>query len=276
MANIRFLHDNAADRATLTASTTAGTLTPTNLKRNEKAAIWRSTGTTATITATWTTAEPVDSVVLGWTNLTALASVTVSLYAEAGDTAPTSTLTVQPDSALPLGEFVWGVDPLVQGGAQAARVASQAQVWLPQAAMVKKVTVVIDDPLNPLGYVEAGRIAIGVRRDMQVNPQYGVALGFVDRSNVTRAESGDVRAETQGIYRTLTLDFQFLEAADTTFLMRLASYSKSNAVFVSVFPDSSDVKRQAYAFFATLSGNQSVGYAFVNRWTNSITLEEIA
>ena len=67
MANIRFIHDNAADRATLAASTTAGSLAATNLQRNEKAAIWRSTGTTATIAATWAIAEPVDSVVLGWT-----------------------------------------------------------------------------------------------------------------------------------------------------------------------------------------------------------------
>lgn len=56
MANLRIIYDNAADRATLTASTTAGALAATNLQRDEKAAIWRSTDTTATLTATWATA----------------------------------------------------------------------------------------------------------------------------------------------------------------------------------------------------------------------------
>lgn len=55
MANIRFIHDFASDSATLTASTTAGSLAPANMQRNEKAAVWRSTATTATITAIWPT-----------------------------------------------------------------------------------------------------------------------------------------------------------------------------------------------------------------------------
>ena len=276
MANIRFIHDFASDRASLTASTTAGALAASNLKRNEKAAIWRSTATTATLTATWTTAEAVDSVALGWTNLTALATVTVKLYTLAADMVPVSATTVNPDSALPLGEFVWGVDPLVMGGAQSARVASQVQVWIGQAASVKKVEVIISDPLNPLGYVEASRLSIGMRRTMETNPKYGVKLGFVDRSTLSRAESGDVRAEAQGIYRTLDLDFEYLESADSTFLMRLAAAGKANSVFVSVFPDTPDMKHQAYAFFATLAGNHSAGYSFMNRWTSSLALEEIA
>lgn len=275
MANLRLIHDNAADRATLTASSTSGTLAVSNLQKNEKAAIWRSTATTATLTATWATAEPVDSVALGWTNLTALATVTVNLYANAGDTTPIST-TVSPDAALALGDFAWGIDPLVMGAAQAAQVASQPQIWIASAAAVKKIEIVIDDPLNPLGYIDISRLSIGMRYEMAVNPKYGARLSFIDRSKISRAESGDVRAETQGIYRTLDLDFEYLESADAQFLMRLAGYGKSQAVFVSLFPAAADTKQQAYAFFATRSGNQSAGYQFLNRWNSSLTLEEIA
>lgn len=276
MANLRLIFDNAADRSTLTASSTSGTLAAANMLKNERSAIWRSTATTATLTAIWTTAEPVDSVALGWTNLTALATVTVKLYANADDATPISTTVVNPDSALPLGEFVWGVDPLVMGGAQAARVASQAQVWVATGVACKKVEIVIADPLNPLGYVEASRLAIGMRREMALNPRYGAKLSLIDRSKVSRAESGDVRAEAQGIYRTLDLDFEYLESGDATLLMRLAAYGKSQAVFISLFPDTADTKQQAYAFFATRSGNHSAGYAMTNRWNNSLTFEEIA
>ena len=274
MANIRFLHDNAADRATLTASTTAGALVAANLQRNEKAAIWRSTGTTATITATWTTAEPVDSVVLGWTNLTALASVTVNLYADAGDTEPIATATPI-DGALAMTEFAWGVDPLGAGDAQTAGLARQVQVWFAHAESAKKIEIVISDPDNAAGCIEVSRLAAGMRYEMAANPGYGASLGFVDRSKVSRSESGDVRIDAQGVYRTLNLDFSYIEAKDSTFLMRLATQG-ARSLFVSVFPDTSDIKQEAYAFFATISGTQSIGYAFINRWTNSITLEEIA
>jgi len=175
MANLRLIYDNAADRATLAASSTSGSLAAPNLQLNEKAAIWRSTATTATVTATWTTAEPVDSVALGWTNLTPLATVTVDLYNNEADTSPVSTTTVNPDTAFPLGEFVWGVDPLVMGGAQSARVATQAQVWMPTGASCKKVVITISDPTNPLGYVEASRLSIGMRYEMEVQK-----VGFID------------------------------------------------------------------------------------------------
>ena len=79
-SQIRILNNNAADRATLSASTTAGSLVVANLKTDYKSDVYRSTGTTATITATWTSNETIGVVVLPFCNLTATATIRVKLY----------------------------------------------------------------------------------------------------------------------------------------------------------------------------------------------------
>ena len=48
--NVRIIYDNAADRATITASSTAGVLVASNMQDDRKSVVWRSTSTSATIT----------------------------------------------------------------------------------------------------------------------------------------------------------------------------------------------------------------------------------
>lgn len=80
MSNLHIIYDNAADRATLTASTTAGTLGVANLQNNRKGCPWRATGTTARLGATWAAPERIGGVFLPFCNLspTALMRVRVS------------------------------------------------------------------------------------------------------------------------------------------------------------------------------------------------------
>ena len=70
MPNLRIIHDNAADRAVLTASSQAGVLGPANLKLDRKSAVLRATGLTQRITATWPTQECIACVALILTNMT--------------------------------------------------------------------------------------------------------------------------------------------------------------------------------------------------------------
>lgn len=275
MANLRILADNVADTAVLAASSSAGALVASNLQDDERAAVWRSVGTSATLTATWGDSQFVDSVVLGWSNLTALATVTVRAFAEVADAAPVAELTTTVDSARPLGEFAWGLAPLVQPSAGEGGVPQSAQVWLPGIALAKKVEVEIADPSNPAGYLQAARLSIGMRHEVRHNPSYGIRLRIVDAAKTSRAESQALRIEPQGTYRALEMDFSYLREADVHFFQSLAARGK-RPIFVSVFPDSQDARRHAYAMFCAPAAAHESAYQYLATWSQGLSLEEIA
>ena len=251
MANIRFIHDFVSDRATLTASTTAGALAATNMQRNEKAAIWRSTGTTATITATWASSVEVDSFALGGANLTATATITIRLFTLAEDTNPVLTIDAAPDASF-----------------------GAAQAWFVKTS-VKKTEIKISNADNSAGYIEVSRLCLGRRHEMGYNPKYGATLGFTDRSKSSRAESGDVRTEHQGGSRTLAIDFDVLERPDAEFMLSLIMRDKSLPLFVSLFPDAAGWKRAAHSFFAVIADGAKLGYPMLNMWSTGLVLEEM-
>ena len=72
---MRIVADNAADRSTLIASSTAGLLAASNLLTDIKSEVWRSTGTSATLTMSWPVAELVGMVALPFCSLLSLVSL---------------------------------------------------------------------------------------------------------------------------------------------------------------------------------------------------------
>ncbi len=84
MPNLRILYDNAADRATITASTTAGSLAASNLKIDKKSKVWRGAAATTTgrLTATWTTPESLGLMAIPFCNLSATATVQIRIASE--------------------------------------------------------------------------------------------------------------------------------------------------------------------------------------------------
>ena len=77
--NLRIIYKNLADVSTVTTSTTAGVTLASNLKLDAKALIWRSVGTTATITVAFGSTKSFSGVVLPFTNLTATATIKVTV-----------------------------------------------------------------------------------------------------------------------------------------------------------------------------------------------------
>ncbi len=86
MTNLRIIYDNAADRAALTASTTAGTLGVANLQNNRKGRPWRATGTTARLGASWAAPERIGGVFLPFCNLSPAATMRVRVSNESAAT----------------------------------------------------------------------------------------------------------------------------------------------------------------------------------------------
>lgn len=83
MPNLRIIADNAADRATLSASSTAGSLAVDNLKTDRKGAPWRALSTSARLGATWTTSALIGGMFLPFCNLSPTATVRTRVSNEA-------------------------------------------------------------------------------------------------------------------------------------------------------------------------------------------------
>ena len=86
MNNMRILYDNAADRATVTASSTAGALVAANLLTDRKSEVWRATGSTASIYAVWPSGATMQAVALPFCNLSPTAMLRVRLTNELSTT----------------------------------------------------------------------------------------------------------------------------------------------------------------------------------------------
>lgn len=88
MSNLRIVYDNAADRAAITASSTAGALAAANLLTDTKSDVWRATGPSARLTLAWAVAEAIQALVLPFCNL----SPTATWRVRATNEAPTTNL----------------------------------------------------------------------------------------------------------------------------------------------------------------------------------------
>lgn len=228
MANLRILKNSLTSVASITASTTAGALGPSNLITNDSSEFWRATSTTAFVTVTLPVSTSVDSVVLGWTNIATTATVTVDFYTLAADTVP-----------------VVSVSPTIHPRIGALPV--NVMTWLAQPVTCRKIRVTVSSNVEN---VQIGHLFVGKFFEVEYGHARGAALKFEDDSIVARTESGSMRFESKNVRRRLEISLPLLSAADSTTLMNLFALGQTQVLFVSLYPDSSDVYNQTHAFIA--------------------------
>ena len=212
---MRLIYDNRADSATISASSTSGNLVASNLANNAPELVWRATNKQPTITLTWAAAQSVEAVAIAWTNLTAAATVTFRVFTGTSDVTPAQTATVTAGSA---------------------GVGCVYSTFFPAGTTGKKVQVYISDTTNSAN-VQVGRVIAGpaLRPARGVRP--GAGLSVSDRSNVSRTESGTLRVEQAGTYRTLSVQFDMVDPAEANAYLTLMRGGAGRVVFATVFPD---------------------------------------
>ncbi|MGF7130528.1 hypothetical protein P3T40_002003 [Paraburkholderia sp. EB58] len=275
MPNLRVVHDNAADRGTLAASSTAGALAAANLRTQMKAQVWRATGTSATLTLTWALPEQIACVVLPFCNLTSTATMRVRGYTLAADVDPAFDTGVRPAcpySALDL--FGWGTQPL-GCNAFAFGGGTYAVAWFENAA-VERLVIDIADPDNSTGYVEASRLVAGPYWSPQKNVDWSPKLTVEDSTTNTRNDAGDLITDRGTRYRTLAVSLSWLPPADRDQLMAILRGSGfAQPVFVSLFPESDDpMQEQLYQIWGKLSDLGALVHNYVANYTGTITIQE--
>lgn len=276
---MKILYDNAVDRKlSITASTTAGSLAASNLLTEAKSEVWRSTGTTATLTTTWTNAEFVNCVVLPFCNLTSSATFRVKLYTNVADVSPVlDTGTVLACAAAPLGFWNWGNVPLgvnaySYGGGNYGRAFFTSYP-------VKKVEVIITDSSNPSGYIEASRLVLGATYtpENDANLDDGVNFNIMDTTVNTRTGGGDLKSDIGTQSKSITFSLSHMSASDRNTVQNILKGNASyKPVFISLFPQDADpTKEQTYQIYGKLSENLNMGHAVWNLFNSQIEIKEM-
>jgi hypothetical protein len=274
--NLRVVYDNAANRATLSASSTAGALVVDNLYTDTKSEVWRSTSTSATLTLTWGISEIVGVVSLPFCSLTAQATFRIRGYTEPSDVIPKFDTGIQYPCAGSLSGFNWGMMPLgvnsyAYGGA------TYGTVWFtPQP--IKQLVVDIDDSTNTLGYIEASKVIAGSYWEPANNAESGSAqISVADTSKNERSDAGDLKTDRGTTHKVLSFDLNFMTTADRNALGGILKGSGMfRAVFISLTPNADDATdEQTYQIYGKMSKQSSIRYQFVNQHSSQLEIEEI-
>ncbi|HEY0063158.1 MAG TPA: hypothetical protein VGC21_13635 [Telluria sp.] len=272
MPSLRIVPDNAVDRSTLSASTTAGVLAVSNLKSDKKSEVYRATGTSTTITGNLTGTESASVLhLLG--NFSSTMTLRLRLYSGAAGTG----LVLDTGAML-----ACTAAPRVPRGWTAAQAASAyangggAQAWLWFAPTDFKGYVIdIVDTANLQGYAEVAQAVLG-KYWAPTNHAVSASLDIIDSTTTERTAAGDQVANAGTVYRKLSIDLKGMPPADRATLVNLLMNSRAYPILISAFAESGDaVRERDHMFYGRRASDSSVSPEFLFRYASSVDFEEV-
>ena len=192
--NAAIAYDNRADRASITASSSAILLPVSRLQDPHIARKWRSNGSASEfLTIDLGASVPVDTVALIGLNLTSDGTVRVRVS--------------DMDTSAQAGEIYDSGDV---GGAIDPRWGMLVHL-LPEALVGRYVRIDLSDP--NAAYIEAGRLFVGRRWQFQYNFAFGWSRQYVDRSRKTESRGGQTFIDRDVRYRMANISFELITQA---------------------------------------------------------------
>lgn len=266
--NLRIVYQNLADTSTITATSTASGTTTANLKLDAKSLLWRSTGTTVTLTVTLPTSSIVSCVILPFCNLTKTATISIVASGMPSNSTLACPYTNPGDWASTL--IPSGTSKYSYGGGTYARV-----YFTP--VTVSSLQIIITDSANSSGYVEASRLIVGNYWSPTFNTSFGLSVIPKDMTTNERSEAGDLVSNRGITYNTMSFDLKYLNSADRVQLLSiLKGNGKSKAIFISLFPEDDDEEKegahQIYGKLVELSGIQHTMFGI---YSSTVDIEEV-
>lgn len=275
--NMRIVYDNLVDTASVSASSTAGSLSVSNLKTNYKTQVWRSVGTSATLTVLFNEAEFISYVGLPFCNLTSDSTMQVRIYSDTSGTNlvyDSGVFSGAPPTSF--GSINFGFVPLGVNYYAYLNAGTYAYHWVDPVAVGQRVEITLEDPTNVAGYIESARLVIGAHWSPVINTSYGSEVGFIDNSQQIRTAAGDTRTYNSFKTRTLTLDLEALDDSEIATIQSIVrSVAKSKPILISVYPQDDDSsKEQAYQIFGKQPDVNSFTIQYYDQHSTTITIEE--
>ena len=284
MPNLRIIHDNAADRAVLTAASQAGTLGPANLQRDAKGAVLRATDVGQTIIATWPTQEVISCVALIFTNMNSSARMRVRGYGQPGDAAPViDTGVMMPCPEAPLGISAFGFLPLGWNAYKWGGVktwgrggGSDGVAWF-EPVSVRQMVIDVSSIDNPDGYLEISRLVAGNYWSPEHNAEYGASLQLQDTSEAYRTAAGTAKTAVGTTSDKLSISLAHLAAPDRARLMRILRESSTvRPLLFSLFPENPDpVLEQDHMIYGRVTNLDAVSTPYYETYSAPLQIEGI-
>lgn len=267
MANVRIIHDNAAERATITASSSSVANSAAGLNTNKKSRAHRSTGTSVTYTLTWPAAETVRGVILPATNLSGTS--TIRVYGTNFDSGikfacPNTTLDTFKGGIKNVNNFPYGG-------------LSKTAVWLNSAVTTTVLNVeIIDSAKASLGYptyIDCSRIICGNYWEPTIGAsKSNLNISMVDTTQTSRNDSGDLISDRGTIHDQLSFNLDILTKTDKEQLIGIIKNVGSyKSIAVSVFPGTNSRDEQDYIIYGNLELS-SIGYLVHNYYSNTFSI----
>lgn len=308
--NLRVVYNNLVDlstTATLTASSAQAATPASNLAKDAKGAVWRSSPTTVsgtTVTAylllDMGSAQSIHCVALPFTNLTSAATINVTGYSAApsltgtvdapivtGGTVVTNfTQTTTACQWNTLGLSAWGTNPLA-ANTYAYGGGTYATVWL--NATIRAISTaryvlikITDTRAAATGlYIEASRLVIGQYWTPKYNTGYGMTSGIKDLSTHERTESGDLVTQRGPRSSVLGFDLQWLDPSDRVIMTKiLLGNGMPKPLFISLFPENGSTAAQlemerSHQIYGKLMTVPGLTYSNLDIYNTRFDLEEV-
>lgn len=269
---MRIIYDNKADSATITASTTTGSLAASNMQNEYKGKHHRSTGTSVSYTLTWAQAQSIGGVGLPATNLSPTSTIRVRLYTNTADINPVADSgTIAASGSAQTTIWNWSnpldANSFIYGGA------TKSAVWFNQHYSVKKVVIDLVDTTNPAGYIDCSRIVCGPYWEPTYNVSNGLTYSLVDTSEVIRNDSGDLLSDRGFVHDQISFDLSVIVESDKTKLLEIMKYvGVSKNIFISLFPESNSSREQNYIIYGKRS-NGDISSQYYGIYSHSMSVE---
>jgi hypothetical protein len=265
--------DNVADNAVLSASPAlVPSLPVTMLQDDRRGRAMRSTGTTQTISGTYDEIQTVDGCTLVRHNFSALAMIRIKMYDgenQSGNVVYDSGMLVYGD-LIPAGEFTAGIDPF--GGA--FHTPPLVIMWFSPVA-IRSFEILLDDSNNADGYLQIGRLFMGLSFSPEFNFSWGSKLEFVDRSIRTRTSAGGLRTRKQSRFRRLSISLDWITDSDRSRLSSEFRAANGRDVLVSAFPNETGIRLSDYTLVAQIVDGTSFDHTYYDNYRLPLVFEDV-
>lgn len=273
MSDLRIIHQNDANDAALTASTTAGGLVAANMLNDRKGLFHRSAGVTVTYTLTWPERRSMGGVGMLGCNYTSDATIRVRGYDAA--TAGNQLFDTGLRWACPgpnLGD--WDFTDAINVNAFTKGLPVKVGCWFGDHYAARRLVIDIQDMTNPLGYLECGRLVVGGYWEPAHSADYGSSSGPTDTSKSTRTGAGDLLSDWGSINDAMKIDLSVLRGVDRARMHHIMMQNGTTVpMFISLCADSDDARLEQENMIYGKRQNAPVAFTSYNIHSTSVTIE---
>jgi len=137
--------------------------------------------------------------------------------------------------------YGWGLQPWGMGGWYGYATDQKRQTFVTfwfDDVVADYMRVVVKDPQNTDGYIEAGRIMLGDSFSPRYNFSYGSGITYASQTTVTRVRSGAMISDNRPSYRVAKFSLSYMtENEGVEMLDMMDNPSNKSDALVSLYPE---------------------------------------